>query len=36
MVAKKGRAVKEGLDEMFVVNYFAKFLLARRWKRANF
>lgn len=30
MVAKKGRAVKEGLDEMFVVNYFAKFLLAKR------
>lgn len=30
MVAKKGRAVKEGLDEMFVVNYFAKFLLAKQ------
>ena len=29
MVAKKGRPVREGLDEMFVVNYFAKFLLAR-------
>jgi len=29
MVAKAGRTVKEGLDEMFVVNYFAKFLLAR-------
>ncbi|TFH26166.1 MAG: SDR family NAD(P)-dependent oxidoreductase [Bacteroidia bacterium] len=27
MVAKQGRPVKEGLDEMFVVNYFAKFLL---------
>jgi NAD(P)-dependent dehydrogenase (short-subunit alcohol dehydrogenase family) len=27
MVAKQGRQVKEGLDEMFVVNYFAKFLL---------
>ncbi len=30
MVAKKGRAVKGGLDEMFVVNYFAKFLLAKQ------
>lgn len=30
MVAKKGRAVKEGLDEMFVVNYFAKFLFAKQ------
>jgi len=27
MVARQGRPVKEGLDEMFVVNYFAKFLL---------
>ena len=27
MVAKRSRPVKEGLDEMFVVNYFAKFLL---------
>lgn len=27
MVAKKSRPVKEELDEMFVVNYFAKFLL---------
>ena len=27
MVAKQGRPLKEGLDEMFVVNYFAKFLL---------
>jgi NAD(P)-dependent dehydrogenase (short-subunit alcohol dehydrogenase family) len=27
MVAKQARPVKEGLDEMFVVNYFAKFLL---------
>ena len=33
MVAKKGRAVKEGLDEMFVVNYFAKFLLAREFEK---
>ncbi len=30
MVAKNSRAVKEGLDEMFVVNYFAKFLLAKQ------
>jgi len=30
MVANKSRAVKQELDEMFVVNYFAKFLLARR------
>jgi NAD(P)-dependent dehydrogenase (short-subunit alcohol dehydrogenase family) len=30
MVAKKSRMVKEGLDEMFAVNYFAKFLLLRR------
>jgi len=29
MVAKQGRPVKEGLDEMFVVNYFAKFLLVK-------
>ncbi|MDX2431665.1 MAG: SDR family NAD(P)-dependent oxidoreductase [Bacteroides sp.] len=29
MVAKNGRALKEGLDQMFVVNYFAKFLLAK-------
>jgi NAD(P)-dependent dehydrogenase (short-subunit alcohol dehydrogenase family) len=27
MVAKISRPVKEGLDEMFVVNYFAKFIL---------
>ena len=27
MVAKKSRPVKQGLDEMFVVNYFAKFLM---------
>jgi NAD(P)-dependent dehydrogenase (short-subunit alcohol dehydrogenase family) len=27
MVARQGRPVEEGLDEMFVVNYFAKFLL---------
>jgi NAD(P)-dependent dehydrogenase (short-subunit alcohol dehydrogenase family) len=30
MVAKNSRVVKEGLDEMFVVNYFAKFLLFRQ------
>ena len=29
MVAHTSRPVKEGLDEMFVVNYFAKFLLLR-------
>jgi len=27
MVANQSRPVKEGLDEMFVVNYFAKFLM---------
>lgn len=36
MVAKKGRAVKEGLDEMFVVNYFAKFLLAKKLSTGDF
>lgn len=30
MVANKSRAVKQELDEMFVVNYFAKFLLVKR------
>jgi NAD(P)-dependent dehydrogenase (short-subunit alcohol dehydrogenase family) len=30
MVARKSRRVKEGLDEMFVVNYFAKFLMLRQ------
>jgi len=30
MVANKSRAVKQGLDEMFVVNYFAKFLLVNQ------
>jgi len=30
MVAKNSRAIKQGLDEMFVVNYFAKFLLAKQ------
>jgi NAD(P)-dependent dehydrogenase (short-subunit alcohol dehydrogenase family) len=30
MVAKNSRAVKQGLDEMFVVNYFAKFLLVKQ------
>ena len=29
MVAKRSRPVSQGLDEMFVVNYFAKFLLQR-------
>jgi len=32
MVAKNSRAVKQGLDEMFVVNYFAKFLLINQLK----
>jgi NAD(P)-dependent dehydrogenase (short-subunit alcohol dehydrogenase family) len=36
MVAKKGRAVKEGLDQMFVVNYFAKFLLAKELGKGDF
>jgi NAD(P)-dependent dehydrogenase (short-subunit alcohol dehydrogenase family) len=35
MVAKNSRAVKEGLDEMFVVNYFAKFLLAKELLDGN-
>jgi NAD(P)-dependent dehydrogenase (short-subunit alcohol dehydrogenase family) len=35
MVAKNSRAVKEGLDEMFVVNYFAKFLLAKELSDGN-
>lgn len=30
MVARKSRPVKQGLDEMFVVNYFAKFLLVKQ------
>jgi len=30
MVANRSRTLKQGLDEMFAVNYFAKFLLARR------
>jgi len=30
MVAKNSRAVKQGLDEMFVVNYFAKFVLVKQ------
>jgi len=30
MVAKNSRTVKQGLDEMFVVNYFAKFLLVKQ------
>ena len=35
MVAKQGRPVKEGLDEMFVVNYFAKFLLVNELIKGN-
>lgn len=35
MVAKKGRAVKEGLDQMFTVNYFAKFLLAKALEKGG-
>jgi len=35
MVVKNSRAVKEGLDEMFVVNYFAKFLLAKELLDGN-
>ncbi len=35
MVAKKGRAVQQGPDQMFVVNYFAKFLLARELEKGN-
>jgi len=35
MVAKNSRTVKEGLDEMFVVNYFAKFLLAKELLDGN-
>lgn len=30
MVARISRPVKEGLDEMFVVNYFAKFIMLNR------
>lgn len=30
MVAKRSRSLKQGLDEMFVVNYFAKFLLVKQ------
>jgi len=30
MVASRSRPLKQGLDEMFVVNYFAKFLLVNR------
>jgi NAD(P)-dependent dehydrogenase (short-subunit alcohol dehydrogenase family) len=36
MVANRSRAVKQELDEMFVVNYFAKFLLARRMVEGDF
>lgn len=30
MVAKNSRPIKQGLDEMFVVNYFAKFLMVKQ------
>jgi len=36
MVAKKSRAIEPGLDEMFVVNYFAKFMLANRFVNEGF
>lgn len=36
MVAKQGRPLKEGLDEMFVVNYFAKFLLVNELVTGDF
>ena len=36
MVANRSRAVKQELDEMFVVNYFAKFLLAKRIMDGSF
>ena len=36
MVAKQGRPVKEGLDEMFVVNYFAKFLLVNELIKGDY
>jgi len=35
MVAKQGRPVKEGLDEMFMVNYFAKFILVNELLKGN-
>ena len=35
MVANKSRALEPGLDEMFVVNYFAKFLMARELTRGS-
>ncbi len=35
MVAKQGREVKEGLDEMFVVNYFAKFILVKEMMKGE-
>ncbi len=35
MVARQGRPVKEGLDEMFVVNYFAKFILVNLLMNGN-
>jgi NAD(P)-dependent dehydrogenase (short-subunit alcohol dehydrogenase family) len=36
MVANKSRAIEAGLDEMFVVNYFAKFMLAKRFINDSF
>lgn len=36
MVAKQGRPLKEGLDEMFVVNYFAKFILVNALLKGDF
>ena len=36
MVAKRSRQLKSGLDEMFVVNYFAKFLLVNRVTGGSF
>jgi NAD(P)-dependent dehydrogenase (short-subunit alcohol dehydrogenase family) len=36
MVAKKSRPLKQGLDEMFVVNYFAKFLLTNYLVEGSF
>jgi NAD(P)-dependent dehydrogenase (short-subunit alcohol dehydrogenase family) len=36
MVAKRSRKLKTGLDEMFVVNYFAKFLLVNQVTEGTF
>jgi NAD(P)-dependent dehydrogenase (short-subunit alcohol dehydrogenase family) len=35
MVAKRSRKLKTGLDEMFVVNYFAKFLLVNQFTEGS-